>query len=334
MIFFAATLYIDINAPNSMPKRSDPFEAPPYVDFIKAREGHYRVAGSYGVLMPNFASSVGLMDVHYVNSLISSEFHSFRTKYLHADSIVEEPVSSLWFTGRPERCAIVDGTDGGRGGYQPFYRPSEDDFLLALKGYSLLGVKYFITPSDLRLGRVFPLIYDEEVKIYRNPVVVDRAWVVRDLVVAKDALEAQAITFDPDFYPSRSAVVEEPGAVEFLKDIEKSGSSGESVVITGYEAARVEIEASLNRPGLVVLSDTFYPGWEVKVNGVALTPLRVDGLLRGVMLGEGESTVVWSYRPWSFRLGLLLCAASIVICIFLFFFLRRSGGTQLQDSTS
>ena len=78
LVFFAATLYIDINATNTMPVRSDPFEPPPYVGFIKAQEGHFRVAGSYGALMPNFASSVGLMDVHYVNSLLPSTFHNYR----------------------------------------------------------------------------------------------------------------------------------------------------------------------------------------------------------------------------------------------------------------
>ena len=186
LIFFGATLYLDINSTNGMPERSDPFKATPYVDFIKNQEGHFRVAGSYGILMPNFASSVGLMDVHYVNSLIPKTFHNYRTNYLHADIIEEEPVSSLWFTGRPERCAVVGGADGN-GAYQHHYRPVEDDFLIALKGYSILGVKYFIVPPDLLLDRVFTLIYSNEVRIYRNPMVLDRAWVVRDARFAGSA---------------------------------------------------------------------------------------------------------------------------------------------------
>ncbi len=326
LIFFGAALYLDINATSGMPDRNDPFEPPPYVEFIKGQEGHFRVAGAYGTLMPNFASSVGLMDVHYVNSLLPSSFHNFRTNYLHADLIEEEPVSSLWFTGRPERCAVVEGANGN-GGYQPFYRPTEDDFLSALKGYSLLGVKYFITPSDLKLGRVFPLIYDREVRIFQNPVVVDRAWVVRDVRLAGDAKEAQAKVFDPDFYLSRHAAIEEGSVIERLKGVDQAGSVGERVEITEYKATRVVIEAELNRAGLLILSDTFYPGWEVDVNGSAGVPLRVDGLLRGVELEAGKSLVVWSYRPKSFTLGVIICGASIVICLFfLFWFRRREGG--------
>lgn len=320
VLFIAATFYLDINAPDGLPERSDPFKAPPYVKFVKAEEGHFRVAGSYGTLMPNFASSVGLMDVHYVNSLIPKVFHNYRTNYLHADIIEEEPVSSLWFTGRPERCAVM--ASGAGGGYQHHYRPVEDDFLTALKGYSLLGVKYFITPPWLSLGRVFPLVYnDNEVLIYKNPIVLDRAWVVRDLRLAKNAKEAQALVFDPDFYPSRIAVVEDAGVIERLKENDKQAAVVDSVKITEYEATRVVISAELKRAGLLILSDTFYPGWEVSVNDVAGEPVRVDGLFRGVELDAGKSQVVWSYRPRSFRAGVMLCGVSIIICFV--FFVRR-----------
>jgi hypothetical protein len=318
-LFFAATLYLDINAPNGLPERSDPFKAPPYVEFIKGEEGHFRVAGSYGTLMPNFASSVGLLDVHYVNSLIPKDFHSYRTNYLHADLIEEEPVSSLWFTGRPERCEVV----GDSGGYRHHIRPVEDDFLRALKGYSLLGVKYFITPPWLSLGRVFPLVYREnDVLIYKNPIVLDRAWVVRDLRLAVSSDDAQAKVFDKDFYPSRSAVVEDSGVIERLKEDDIGAAITDSVKIIEYEPMRVVIQAEFKRSGLLILSDTFYPGWEVEVNNAAKEPVRVDGLFRGVELSAGKSTVVWSYRPLSFMAGVILSGLSIIIC-FVFFIIRK-----------
>ena len=109
--------------------------------------------------------------------------------------------------------------------------------------------------------------------------------------------EAQAMVFDPEFYPSRSAVLEDSNVVERLKGIEEGRSIGERAGITEYGATRVVIEAELNRAALLVLSDTFYPGWEVDVNNVAAKPLRVDGAFRGVMLDKGKSKVVWSYRP-------------------------------------
>jgi hypothetical protein len=326
IIFLASILYIDINSASGLPGRSDPFDPPPYVEFIKSQEGHFRVAGAYGTLLPNFASSVGLMDVHYVNSLIPSAFHNLRTNHLHADAIEEEPVSSLWFTGRPERCEII-----GEGmGYRHYYRPIEDDFLKALKGYSLLGVKYFIMPSNMDLTRAFPLIYDKEVRIFRNPIVLDRTWVVRDLRFAGSSEDAQATTFDPEFYPSRSAVVEEAKIVELFKEIDSVGISGESVEITSYAPERVEIKAELKRAGLVVLSDTFYPGWLVSVNGEESNPLRVDGTLRGVFVQKGKNEIVWEYKPRSFRAGLIIFGLSIFVCAF-FFIRTRSWGSAGKE---
>ncbi|MEE9543940.1 MAG: hypothetical protein V3V95_09205, partial [Thermodesulfobacteriota bacterium] len=328
VVFFASLLYIDINSTNGFPERSDPFKAPPYVEFIKNQEGRFRVAGTSGVLMPNFASSVGLMDVHYVNSLIPSAFHNYRTNYLHADVIEEEPVSSLWFTGRPERCEVVDIARG----YRHHYRPVEDDFLTALKGYSLLGVKYFVMPLNMDLTRAFPLIYNKEVRIFRNPIVLDRAWVVRDLRYAGTSEEAQAIVFEESFYPSRSAVVEDYKAVELFEGVDIKKPGNESVEITVYTPVRVEIEANLNRTGLIILSDTFYPGWRVSVNGEESEALRVDGTLRGVVAKRGRNMIVWEYRPASFRWGLRVFGFSILVLAFFFIRTRRWGKLSNGDA--
>ena len=45
----------------------------------------------------------------------------------------------------------------------------------------------------------------------------------------------------------------------------------ESVVITKYEPQRVELSASLDDPGLVILADTYYPGWRLTIDGKSAT---------------------------------------------------------------
>ena len=109
----------------------------------------------------------------------------------------------MWFTGMPQRCEVIEGGEptpeggGVYGRYRTHYRPVEDDFLSALKGYSLLGVKYFIMPRGRELTRAFPLIYsDKDVRIFKNPIALERAWAVRDLWFASSAEEAQAFVFD------------------------------------------------------------------------------------------------------------------------------------------
>ncbi len=50
-------------------------------------------------------------------------------------------------------------------------------------------------------------------------------------------------------------------------------------------------------PGLLVLSEIDYPGWQVWVDGVEQPVQKVDGLLRGVLLDEGHHVVEFAFRP-------------------------------------
>jgi uncharacterized membrane protein YfhO len=97
------------------------------------------------------------------------------------------------------------------------------------------------------------------------------------------------------------AVVEEP--VE--------AGAGEARMVD-YEAERVEVEAELERAGLVVLTDVWFPGWEATVDGEPVDVERVDFLLRGVVVPEGRHTVEFRYRPASFTVGWVVSLLALV----------------------
>jgi len=62
-------------------------------------------------------------------------------------------------------------------------------------------------------------------------------------------------------------------------------------------------------PGLLVLSEIDYPGWEVMVDGQK-TQIQVShGILRSVEISEGEHQVRFSFHPKSLYLGGILSAA-------------------------
>jgi uncharacterized membrane protein YfhO len=69
---------------------------------------------------------------------------------------------------------------------------------------------------------------------------------------------------------------------------------------------------------MVVLSDTWYPGWHATVDGKDAKVERADYLLRGVRVGPGTHTVEMTYRPLSFRIGWivsLLTALALAIAV-------------------
>jgi hypothetical protein len=331
LLFTALFLYFDSASTRGLPERQDPFVPAPYVEFIKKNAPYARTLGAYGTLFPNFASALKLYDVHYVNSLVSSEYHDFKD-YLYAERFKEGPNSELWFTGRPERSVEREAATGPGAIYNKVSRPVENDIAFRLKSYSLLGVKYFVLPSDESLtkggfsrfvneegGPLFPLVYDKEVRIHENPYALDRAYVVHSTVVAGGYEEAQKIVASRSFDIRETAVVE--AELDFLPAVAESAFA--AARITEYGMNFVKVEAETEVPGLLVLSDTYYPGWRVTVNGIDTEVLRVNGLVRGVAIGSGSSTVLFRYCPLSFSVGLLLFALSVLLCTLLYIAARK-----------
>jgi hypothetical protein len=95
-------------------------------------------------------------------------------------------------------------------------------------------------------------------------------------------------------------------------------SGGEaSPQITGGNANQVEITVSSPQPGWLLLADTYYPGWQVYVNGKETTIYPADGMFRGVHLEAGRSQIQFVYRPMWFFVGAGISVAAWLILIVL-----------------
>jgi uncharacterized membrane protein YfhO len=68
----------------------------------------------------------------------------------------------------------------------------------------------------------------------------------------------------------------------------------------------------MSGPGLIVLTDTFYPGWDCWVDGRAARIHRVNGVFRGVFVDGGRHEITMRFRPPSQAWGLVVSAASLV----------------------
>lgn len=66
-----------------------------------------------------------------------------------------------------------------------------------------------------------------------------------------------------------------------------------------YGLDEIVIAARTDVPAILVLTDPFYPGWQVTVNGERRPLLRADILFRGVELPPGAHEVRFQFRPFS-----------------------------------
>jgi Bacterial membrane protein YfhO len=86
-----------------------------------------------------------------------------------------------------------------------------------------------------------------------------------------------------------------------------------TTAIREYSANRVVAEVASNSGGALVLTDLAYPGWEVTIDGDLAESQTIDGMYRGVKVPPGKHAVIWSYRPRSQRIGIVISLAALIV---------------------
>ena len=117
-------------------------------------------------------------------------------------------------------------------------------------------------------------------------------------------------TFDPEML--------EPDAPPLVERvIPPSSADGPEVqpVIVEDSNTRVVIQVPETRPGILVLADSWYPGWKALVDKTPALVFPVDGFARGVLLDAGAHEVVFYYRPASWRIGVIISSAAALFFV-------------------
>jgi hypothetical protein len=146
--------------------------------------------------------------------------------------------------------------------------------------------------------------------VYANAAALPRTWLVgaQEVLPSPDAQLARIGA--PGFHPRQAVVT--GTRLAGLASVPPAAPPG-TARITADAAERVAITAHATRPGELVLSDTWYPGWQVTVNGRPEAVAEVDYLLRGVAVPAGTDHIVFTYDPQSFRHGWELSLAAGVV---------------------
>ena len=145
-----------------------------------------------------------------------------------------------------------------------------------------------------------------------------RAYVVHETRVVADT-EARLRMLGDAGYPLGETVVLETGAPETYV-----APSPPAATIAVDSADRVEIEIVTSAPGYLVLRDSFYPGWDVAVDGAPGTVLKADHAFRAARIdAPGTHRVEFAYRPRSVRRGFAMTGAGLLVLCALSLWPRR-----------
>lgn len=145
--------------------------------------------------------------------------------------------------------------------------------------------------------------WDGVLKVYENPHVLPRAYVVyQAVVIPEETAQARALLrTDPRF----TVILDRSPPVAPVGD--GRSWTPAAVVQATRHALTIDLEASA--PGVMVTSETAYPGWSAEVDGRGVPLLRANYAFRAVAVGPGRHRVEMRFRSRPAQAGLSLSAA-------------------------
>jgi len=194
-----------------------------------------------------------------------------------------------------------------------------------LRLFNLTNTKYVISNLDLsKYG--FENIPSLNSNItFKNPYAFKRAFMVYNyIIILQDNREALrtlnlysseldnlAIIFqhDSQFIPFRpsNSFIKADNNIEFLS----------------YKPNYLKIKVFSSEDGLLVISNTYFPGWHAFVDGKKQKIIRTDYAFQGVFIKHGTHIIIIRYLPFSFILGSIISLISSVIVLLFFVYTKK-----------
>jgi hypothetical protein len=144
---------------------------------------------------------------------------------------------------------------------------------------------------------------------YRLKRTVPRTYIVGKAKEEKDAISVLRQIADGDVDPFSTVILDEAVSLPAADHFEGQAT------ITSYGNQSIVIEASLRSPGVLVLADSYYPGWKAYGNGKELKIYRANLFFRAVALPAGKHVVKFQYEPASFKIGLVITVSTLLLLI-------------------
>lgn len=200
--------------------------------------------------------------------------------------------------------------------------------LLEDRRLDLMNVKYLLANVygesaallEKRPERYRLALADGSVRLFENLSVLPRAFLVPlsgAELLPSDESQLARLT-EATFDPSKAVIL--PQMPSPTRSNLASGQIERESSIAAFDQGinDVRVVARVSEPSILVLSQAYYPGWLVTVNGEAQDLLRVDYGFSGVRLEEGYCVVRFSYEPQSVRLGAWVSGTAFLVTGLLF----------------
>ncbi|MDO9513469.1 MAG: YfhO family protein, partial [Elusimicrobiota bacterium] len=205
---------------------------------------------------------------------------------------------------------LADYNDFARSLYS-FGNPDKARKLLSMMSVRFLLTDYKIDSDKWKLRLKNPDA-QHDVYIHENSDFLPRVYFAER---AKTLPKEEILDYmkSDSFDPREEVVIQkeiEPPAANAI-----NGKKGKAV-ITEDIINRVSVTVYAPNDAWLVMTDAFYPGWKVKVNGKKSEILKANYFQRAVFVPKGSHIVNFSYRPLTFMAGFAITFFSLMFLLY------------------
>jgi hypothetical protein len=354
LVILAALLVCELfsHVPKDHVRRYRSFKRAPYIRFLQEQPGTFRIYGVGDMLYPNMASAFGLYDIRTLSPLNVRRYVDLITQVLGQSFSMRYDGSDSDILFRKKAILDLLGVK-----YVISTRINPQNIRVALKeraGYFESRVKYkdheitLVFPAgsgkegeagrggltDMRIvddsnRELYRLVYRDKLSsVFENEHALPRAFIVHRIKVIDPCHGQEALTGmkSENFQPAKIAFIEGHIPASLVEALERvPEATGSRAEIKEYRDNRVCIQATMDYPGFLILSDIYYPGWKVIVDGKEGKIYPADYLLRGVFLERGAHTIKFVYSPASFKIGASVGVLVLLSLLAIPFFRKRNA---------
>jgi hypothetical protein len=216
------------------------------------------------------------------------------------------PICLRWF-GQFVNALSGWAIDEPQGG-QLFVGPPLVTRLLPLANVKFVLSYFSGSYPSLRMIKQF----DFGLMIYETPGRMGPAWLA-EAVGLGDATDADSfaqLRNNAIDFTEEAVVIGSLPQADAVRNTETTGS------IASFQRPspnRFEIEIEPGRRNLLVVSETYHPGWRARIDGRPAPVLRANHAFLGIPLPADGRRVEVAFEPFSFRIGVFLSLVAILV---------------------
>ncbi|OGH18633.1 MAG: hypothetical protein A3A47_04845 [Candidatus Levybacteria bacterium RIFCSPLOWO2_01_FULL_37_20] len=200
---------------------------------------------------------------------------------------------------------------------QNFFDSASNTFSLhALKLFGMNNVKFITAPDNIKINNLTDFTKIQNYVIYKNPYFKNRARFASSYKMFEDIEDIKEYIQTEDYDPEKEELIESSSA---LRQSNICTACKNVIEWINDKDQKIELKTFSDANQILVLADTYYPGWKAYVDNKETKIFPANIVQRAIIVPKGKHIITFLYDPDSFRWGSIVSLFGYGLVLFLLF---------------